>query len=460
MSKYDHIRSEGRWASDLAAAQRNYEIALHYYNNLKQSFLTQIFQQIDENNNIDYNALSKQLLEQVYEIAESRGKKMVEEKNIEISDALNKYFNMDKSIVNTVQESLQQIANASRKNDLETEIERFTDRFKSLVSKEKKNEQEKNYINAYSQIMKMLKDKNILSSSELSGAEFGLVRRNLIDMFKEKLVTKEGIGFGSEVIKNQIFSDGVLIGYSRKLGGAYAEEATTNALNNGVKAINDKTSITFQQTEKTGDSTNMYYDILSGTVSGNIYNKFLDKLKQDLDEAGLLNNIISTGEVNMLTEKDIQYGVQSKVGWTRSLFESIKENDKTMDIGEFYSIGERKMLANSLGFLRKYPDYERGWHYSALVLSRLENFFKVVGKFQLGVSSGPNFIWMSDLIAKMHEKKLYLTFYYSRVQAGGEQKTLNFNKRNYPTTGEVAWQSKSYEYREQSAERIKSRKKK
>lgn len=422
--------------SDLQTAEKNYSVAQEYYVRLRTSFLQDVTQGIYDT----YSAQGLQsLLEDFTKIIsteiDSKSKqemhKQIDDIQTYLTNNLNKNSNLAQALKNALNEAVKE---RDSNKDVSTRVHNFQDRLNTQFQNTLSH---KVAYDAYNEIIRQLQQQSLLSS-QMSSAEYGFLKRNLLLYFS----SSKGIAGFYKDVKDRIFSDHALIGYAKNLGGAYVEKLKTDAVNSAIQHLNGK--LGFKMTANEGDSTNIHYDILSEKVQ--IKNSsYLKNVQSFLEDAGELN----VAGAGIVFPDEFAYGMQSKQGWSINLLKTINDNVKIAD--SFFSIGDRKQIANSLGFLSKEPSYWRGWHNSILQLSKLSNFFSVIGQFQLGFFVHGQFIWMSDLITAMRKNGLYLAFYYPRRRSANEI----YKTYTYPTSGEVAWQSPSYNYREISRLKIK-----
>lgn len=433
--QYEH------YYTDLQTARDNYAIAQEYYVKLRNSFLQDVSQNMHGAlSEYSSKAISDKFVEIISNEIDSKSVEEMKKQISAIQETLPKFLNKNSSVAQTVKKALIDSISKEKKqdSDVSTRVHNFQDRLNRRLGEAVSDEIARN---AYNTIISLLSEQGLLSQQgQMTSAEHGFLKRNLLLYFK----SSKGIAEFYKGVSDRIFSDHSLIGYAKNIGGAYVERLKTDAINSAIQQLTQISPISFQTTASSGDSTNIHYDILSNKIKIN-NSHYLQNIQQFLESANELN---VTG-VGIAHPNEFAYGIQSKQGWSNKLLNVLNNKTVKLDDG-FFSVGSRIQLANSLGFKNTIPSYWRGWHNSIAQLSKLTNFFQAIGQFQLGFFVHGAFVWMSDLIAIMRRNNLYMAFYYPRrLSADQTYKTFT-----YPTSGEVAWQSPSYNYREISRAKI------
>lgn len=411
-----------------------------YYAQLRMSFLQDMTREYsDRLQTGSLEALAEELPGMISGEIESISSQYMRDLIDQVQTSLGKKLStQDNDFSTTLQKALKEAIDSERatKSDKTHRLHNFQDRFSQIVHDEV-NHEAANY--AFQKIVDMLQQQGFIKIGKNSGAELGFVKRNLLMYFASQ---NSDIAQFYKQIEQRVFSDHSLIGYAKNLGGAYAEEMEVGIINKLIQQLNGKKNM-FSTTAAENDSTNLHYDLISQKISKQ-NTSYFNNLQQFLDNA----NIHLAAE-NTIDLSEVRYGIQSKQGWSSSIIKVLDDPKEKLK-SSFFSVGDRKELANSLGFNVNYFTYRRGWHVSVLQLSKLTNIFQVLGQFQLGYFVQGRFIWMADLISTMHKHNLYLSFYYSKILS----KDKTFKHREYPTTGEVAWQAPEYDYKELSRVKI------
>lgn len=433
------------YQSHLQTAKNNYITAQDYYNKLRISFLQDAIQ--NYTNTVSDNSLQQLIIDlptmvsdNIESLSKERMLKLIDEIQNRLGIELQKKQN--RNLANQLKAALIKAVRGEQtttsKTDAGNRLHRFQDRFETILKQETDNFAAKN---AYDEIIKILQQHGLIGQ-KMTSAEYGFLKRNLLRFFKNSNNSKMKSFYKD--VKERMFSDNSLIGYAKNLGGAYAEQMEADIVNKSIAQLGGIENM-FQVTAEQGDSTNIHYDLISQKITTD-KSHFLTNIANFLNSANQLHIKVD----NIINLNEITYGIQSKQGWSSSILNALNPENQNIKLASFFSVGDRKQLANSLGFNIQYYSYWRGWHSSVLRLSQLNNFFQAVGQFQLGYFIQGHFIWMADLISTMHKNNLYLSFYYSKMLSKDE----TYKKRKYPTTGEVAWQAPEYNYKELSRARI------
>ena len=434
------------YQAHLSTAKNNYIAAQAYYTRLRTSFLQDMmYDYADSISQDTIDTLAEELPSMVSEEIESISSEHIRQLIDKVQEVIRQTLQSHKRENLEYAKILRRALEAAIKNerttstDLGNRLHLFQDRFETIIAEEAKKTTARE---AYNTIISALQQAGLVSQgTKLNSAEYGFIKRNLLKYF--------GVGKNATIrsfysqVRQRMFSEHSLIGYAKNLGGAYAEQMEVDIFNKLIRQLNGVQNM-FSTTAGLGDSINIHYDLISQKIPKEKTHYFKN-LQNFLDEA----NNISVAAKNSINLGEVAYGIQSKQGWQSSIFKMLKQ-DYITPPATFFSIGDRKQLANSLGFNINYYSYWRGWHSSVLRLSALNNFFQAVGQFQLGYFVQGQFILMADLISTMHKNNLYLSLYYSKVLS----KDKTYKKREYPTTGEVAWQAPEYNYKELSRARI------
>lgn len=406
----------------LSKAVSGYEQAIQYYTLLKQTFLQDIYntQNIisDQMANNFINKLNIDLQQ-----AQNNGS-LINEQDVKIKELyilienkVKAYLDGSGNNLKEEQEQIRKIHSRLRTTDKneDSELKRYTrlarqdlDNFLAMNS------------NLDEEIQEILAATFGITQANITGVK-ALYRRILLNQINNGKYTSQlekslsGYknlfrGYYSEKLKAEV-SDQVL---SRLPGNYGAKQAGDSPIEGSLGEYD----IVFARRNKIG------------TQSG------LESVLQQLKEIDNNFNFEVSASVGTEGLDDIRkpaYGAQSKL-WL--LPEELDQSRPVLQ-QQWYSIGGRSSLSSyaaiNVGGQNDFS-WNRGWHQGVLLLSK--ELIKVFGSAQVLFGTRNAFIWTYQLIQKMREANLWVSFYFTR---NGE----NFN---YPGTSEVVWDMPRYQY--------------
>lgn len=420
-------------------ADSGYAEAQRYYQSLRNEFL-------------------KQALDIQNEITERQAENFIEDLNKEFldnKDSLIKEYDPDmEKLYETVADAFEAML-----VDPETNADEILREAQNIVSNTKdtaildtyikKIKQDINlYDQNYSHIQSIMKDlfKDFFGQTAtragLQGM-MGMLRRVIL----ERTV------FNNNKIREEIHKSSRMGGYKKLFNGYYEEVLKTKIINkfsgsNGL--IKGKLKAIQAGDIPDSKGVDSEYDIIMHfSKTNNLGDKKIQGLINSMNEIQGTYNIEASVDLINGSRARQGYGIQSKL-W---LLPEKNEAGIYEIPNQFYSIGSREKLHNSLGggVLTTEGEYDetwkRGWSYNILLLSR--NLTKVFGLSQVmyGVRNG--FIWTSDLIQRMRAANLYVSFYYKREKG----------KFFYPSTSEVVWDRSRLGYKNKMMAKARKNKK-